>query len=303
MNLSIALCLVLAGPMNQDTISDGVIIFSVGRGAVSEIYRVDDRGGDPIALTDNDVADMNPTISPDGRRILFASDRSGSFQLWVMNLDGEQPRQITREDDIKVFPAWSADGESVYFENGKSLYQLTLNTMDSTGEGEVTEPVKLMDNVSVGDARPDRPLLGISGQIPQLVTLNPGDEKPLRLVPTTDEKGEQPARVIEQLFPKWSPDGKSILFSAGPLDVRTTNVYISKFDGTLTRSIGATDQKEIGMDWSPSGEAVLIARRDEGSTALIAIDIESQEERVILKRDGIITRAEWAAMSSDASAP
>ena len=62
---------------------------------------------------------MHPTWSPDGKRLAYASTRSGTTQIWVMNADGSGQRQLThglggRFPDANV-PCWSLDGKLITF--------------------------------------------------------------------------------------------------------------------------------------------------------------------------------------------
>lgn len=57
----------------------------------------------------------NPTVSPDGRRIAFVSDRSGTGDLYVMNVDGSNVRRLTTDGGHKGRAYWSADGRALVF--------------------------------------------------------------------------------------------------------------------------------------------------------------------------------------------
>ncbi len=50
-----------------------------------------------------------------GSRIVFVSDRTGSKEIWVMNWDGTDQRQITKYNSISTFPSVSPDGHTVAF--------------------------------------------------------------------------------------------------------------------------------------------------------------------------------------------
>lgn len=60
--------------------------------------------------------DSNPAISPDGRRVAFASTRSGAYEIWLTQRDGSRPLRLTRfEGPFTVTPRWSPDGRELAF--------------------------------------------------------------------------------------------------------------------------------------------------------------------------------------------
>ena len=93
---------------NVDVSPDGhTIVFDM----LGDIYTVPIDGGEAQALTDGIEWNIQPQFSPDGTRIAFISDRDGADNLWVMNADGSDPRQISQESKhIVSNPAWSPDG-------------------------------------------------------------------------------------------------------------------------------------------------------------------------------------------------
>ena len=66
-----------------------------------------------IASTRNDVS---PQFSPDGRRIVFASDRSGSPEIWMCDSDGSNLIQVTSLNKAAGTPRWSPDGQQIAFD-------------------------------------------------------------------------------------------------------------------------------------------------------------------------------------------
>ncbi|HEX2455556.1 MAG TPA: amidohydrolase family protein [Vicinamibacterales bacterium] len=83
---------------------------------LGHIYRVPSTGGDATCLTqDSGVAlNFHPRISPDGKTIAFVSDRKGQNNLWLMDIDGRNPRPVSLNKDVRVFePAWTPDGRNL----------------------------------------------------------------------------------------------------------------------------------------------------------------------------------------------
>ncbi len=79
---------------------------------LGDIYLADLAGGQAKALTQDFAWNLHPTISPDGRQIAFISDRDGASNLWVMDIDGTNLKQITKEkEDLIHSPAWRPDGQ------------------------------------------------------------------------------------------------------------------------------------------------------------------------------------------------
>ncbi|MCE9594653.1 MAG: S9 family peptidase [Planctomycetes bacterium] len=76
----------------------------------SELWLVPTGGGDARQMTAQGHNDTDPRFTPDGRSILFVSDRSGSSQLWTIALDGGEPAQLTDFGPGVEGPVLSADG-------------------------------------------------------------------------------------------------------------------------------------------------------------------------------------------------
>ncbi len=57
----------------------------------------------------------NPTWSPDGRRLAYASDAEGNFDIWVQSMDGGAPLRLTSTPEPDTWPAWSPAGDQIVF--------------------------------------------------------------------------------------------------------------------------------------------------------------------------------------------
>jgi len=96
----------------------------------SEIFIADIGGGNEINLSNNAAFDGWPVFSPDGKRIAFASNRSGparTGQIWLMNVDAGDMSQLSHGPWSHAQPAWSADGKRIY------AYQLQETETDEFG--------------------------------------------------------------------------------------------------------------------------------------------------------------------------
>lgn len=109
------------GNLNGPEISpDGKsIVFKRATGSDRNIIMLMDRnGGNPINIPHAEGWD--PTWSPDGKYILFASDESGSIQLYTIRTDGKQLQQISNLPAIRGRSDWSSDGKYIVTYSGDS---------------------------------------------------------------------------------------------------------------------------------------------------------------------------------------
>jgi hypothetical protein len=92
---------------------NGKIAFVSG----SEIVTMNANGDNKSKLTNNDpqVYDIDPVFSANGRKIAFASDRTGKRDIYVINQDGSGLTRITTSPKPDTQPAWSPDGTKIAF--------------------------------------------------------------------------------------------------------------------------------------------------------------------------------------------
>jgi len=98
----------------------GLLVFAQSRREM-DIYRVKlssrgDEASGSMPLIASSRLERYPSYSTDGKKIAFVSLRSGNWQLWVGDSDGQNPVQMTSFPRGEVaFPAWSADGKQIGF--------------------------------------------------------------------------------------------------------------------------------------------------------------------------------------------
>lgn len=83
-------------------------------------------------LTDNSSANEGATWSPDGLKIAFASDRTGSTEIYAMNADGANQTQITNKGGQNLYPQWSPDGSKILFWSEDRYYFINSDGSNET---------------------------------------------------------------------------------------------------------------------------------------------------------------------------
>ncbi|MBI4409962.1 MAG: PD40 domain-containing protein, partial [Gemmatimonadetes bacterium] len=148
--------------MSVDVSPDGsTIVFDL----LGDLYTVPITGGKATPLTRGMGFDAQPRFSPDGKRVVFVSDRRGGESVWILSLDLKDTVRITRgKDDRFMSPEWTPDGKYIvltreagrlgklwlYHPEGGSGVQLTR---DSEEDRAPSEQVRTMGAVFGKDPR------------------------------------------------------------------------------------------------------------------------------------------------------
>ena len=173
------------------------IVFS-GRpagAATPDIWMVGVDGAGLRQLTTSPSVDQFPVFSPDGQQIAFRSNRSGTFQIWVMDADGTDQRQLTFDPDLKdQLPDWSPDGQHIAYAALSPSTGLDIWVMDA--DGSDAHPVLASADDTFG------PAWSPSGD--RIAFLNATDNT----IETVPSGGGDPAVVHVGTFPAvpaWQP--------------------------------------------------------------------------------------------------
>lgn len=170
---------------------------------LAELWLIEDEGA-PRPLVTASGENTRPRWSPDGRRLAFLSDRSGSQQILVLELGGGEAWSLTAEPKGVGAFAWSPDGTQIAYlaRSGEPAAERTArNGQAPQGAGRALVTERLFFRAD-----------GTPGFVPEVrsrlrVIAARGRAAPS--APLTDGYAEPSA-------PAWSPDGRWIYFSALP---------------------------------------------------------------------------------------
>ena len=103
-------------------------VMRVPRRTQDDIVIVDREGKEWHDVTNDKFFDRYPRWSPDGKKIAFTSDRSGRYEIWTIDADGTNLRQISFDSPgDATFPLWSPDGNRLLFQRNQQNVIVDLN--------------------------------------------------------------------------------------------------------------------------------------------------------------------------------
>jgi Tol biopolymer transport system component len=123
--------------MSVDISPDGkTVVFDL----MGDIYTVPSTGGKATVVTKGISFDTHPRWSPDGKRILFTSDRSGSDNIWYIDTEKKDTVQLTRDRDQNYTSAdWTPDGKYVVASRGRLDMKLWIMHVDAGSGTQLIE--------------------------------------------------------------------------------------------------------------------------------------------------------------------
>ena len=110
--------------MSLDISPDGqTLVFDL----MGDLYTMPVTGGKATAITTGLAYDVHPRFSPDGKKILFISDRSGADNVWYIDLEKKDTIQVTN-DQNQYFPSacWAPDGDYIVYAKGRRNIKLYM---------------------------------------------------------------------------------------------------------------------------------------------------------------------------------
>jgi TolB protein len=230
----------------------GRIVFTCTRADLNQLCMVIPTGVGGVArLTGETAHDYYPSFSPDGKTILFASNRDGNFDLYMKQLDGDILTQLTNDIGEVSSASFSPDGKQIVFSNSVDGKPSSLWTVDREGkhllmlyegEGNIASPVWSPNGKSIAFAM-SRPLALETYEVFIF------DMETKNIAPVTKGHLNNTGGSVD-----WSPDGRFLLLFAGkPGD---NNIYsLELVSGEIKQLTDGGNN--AAPSWSPDGRWIV----------------------------------------------
>lgn len=230
----------------------------------------------PVALTHDNAVDRHPALSPDGTQVAFDSDRGGSFDIWIIGVNGQNLRQLTTHPSDDTWPAWSPDGKRIAFVSTRDDPAGEIYTVAAAG-GAVTR-------VTSNPATDTEPAWSPDGRTIAFTTsrFNPGGSAATKFdVATVPAGGGTVTRVATGEQPAWSSDGRRLAFVIRTKDPSGDIVVRTMSSGATVTVAGDPDRAQTHPAWR--GGAVLygdtVGTGEESDSDVWSADATGQDRR------------------------
>jgi Tol biopolymer transport system component/tRNA A-37 threonylcarbamoyl transferase component Bud32 len=222
---------------------------------------------------------LTPTLSPDGKLVAFASDRSGErhLDIWLRQTAGGEPVRLTSGSDSKVSPQFSPDGTRIFYLGGRN----ELDTVPALGG-------------------PSRRVLDKAGPFAmsshgEIVFYRPGigNASSIFILPATGGSPEAwHPECVTVGVPAWSPDGGRLAFFGFCGEARTDSrrspdLMLASRTGASVSRVSTVDIPGVGLDVRPlwirlrSGtEALIVPLRAGDSVNLYLVGFDGTKRQV-----------------------
>jgi Tol biopolymer transport system component len=221
--------------------------------------------------------------APDGKYIMFSSERSGSADAWLIEMVGgkAQGEPIFVKKNWGSKPMGFTQSGAFYYSVNNNVWGVQIYEFDPDGGKVVSPPQSAFrhGNMRTPDWSPDGRLLAgvVAGEPSQAViirSMDTGEERELRV-------GE---RKIEWSGIRWTPDGKAVVVTASEAGKGRNLVRIDVSTGQVTSLMPLPIMKNVPrFEISPDGNTIFYV----GSPGLVAHDLQSGKETIVCEKKGL----------------
>lgn len=215
-----------------------------------------------------------PMATPARGRILFHSDRSGNFDIWLIENDGD-PVQLTDALEADVEPAWSPDGTQIVFASARDdpeNVQLYIMNADGSDQRPI-QPFEASDSWAPSWSPDGQRIIyqtNRDGNF-EIYMVNVDGTGRINLVNDLPDPDFPDFPLPNDGMPDWSPDGSKIVFVSdrGRAD---REIWIMDVDGSNRKQITDNDFDDARPRWLPDGKHVLFESTRDGRRSIYIMD-------------------------------
>jgi dipeptidyl aminopeptidase/acylaminoacyl peptidase len=223
-------------------------------------------------LTTDAANDLRPFWSPDGKQIVFFSNRAGTYDIWIMNADGSSQRPLTQGPADDRRPSWSPDGKWIVYDSdrsgGRNIWVVSVNggepiqvTHDSPLDNfpSWSPDGKHIAYYGYQDGKLDLWLIDVQN------LLQGGQASQPRRVTDTiaDEKKGQCTFACHT--PAWSPDSSQIAYARN----NNSEIWVVGMNGGSPHQVVAQGPHEHFPWWTADGRLLLLSERVTGKNETV----------------------------------
>ena len=223
---------------------------------VADVQVVPVSGGQPKRLTFDNLKVEGLTWEPDGRHLVYSTNRGGPFTLWRVSIDGGPPELVPVTGRSVSSPVMSRDGQRLVYEdwNGQTdLFSLDLRSPDAQPQ-QVTYTTRWDWNPAVS---PDGKRIAYASDRTGFSEIWVADRDGGNALKLTAFGGPYTSG------PAWSPDGREIVFD-NPAANGNFDIYAVNADGGAPRRLTDAPAEDRFAHFSPDGKWIYFSSRRSG---------------------------------------